>query len=102
MVFLQQINPELVIIIFADIDCDFISIHHWMKWYKFGFTRSFDNLAIEIRNKRLTRSEAIDILKQQEDTPYDDIEKFCKFANIKIDFYFLNTLKLLGIKKYMD
>ena len=24
---------------FADIDCDFISIHHWMKWYKFGFTK---------------------------------------------------------------
>ena len=40
---------------FADIDCDFISIHHWMKWYKFGLQESFDNLAIEIRNKRLTR-----------------------------------------------
>ena len=29
---------ELDIIIFLTlIDCDFISIHHWMKWYKFGF-----------------------------------------------------------------
>ena len=48
--------------------------------------KKFDNLAIEIRNKRLTRSEAIDILKQQ-DILYDDIEKFCKFVNIKIDLF---------------
>ena len=25
---------------YADIDDDFISLHHWMKWYKFGFTRA--------------------------------------------------------------
>ena len=24
---------------YADIDDDFISLHHWIKWYKFGFTR---------------------------------------------------------------
>ena len=34
---------------YADIDCDFISIHHYIKWYKFGFTRLFDNL---YRNKK--------------------------------------------------
>ena len=39
---------------FADIDDDFISIHHWLKWYKFGFTRLHDNLSLEIRNKRIT------------------------------------------------
>ena len=38
---------------FADIDDEFlITIHHLMKWYKFGFTREWDNLSIEIRNKR--------------------------------------------------
>ena len=40
---------------YADIDDDFISMHHWMKWYKFGFTRLFDNLSLEIRNGRMTR-----------------------------------------------
>ena len=43
----------------ADIDDDFISIHHWLKWYKFGFTRLFDNLSLEIRNGRMTREQAI-------------------------------------------
>lgn len=68
---------------FADIDDDFIAIHHWMKWYKFGFTRLFDNLSLEIRNGRLTRPEALSILRQMgEQRPSSDIRKFCAFAGI--------------------
>lgn len=71
---------------FADIDCDFISIHHYIKWLKFGFTRMFDNLSIEIRNKRMTRKRAIKIIKNnsQKIRPHEDIKKFCKFVNIKV------------------
>ncbi|MCB1920360.1 MAG: N-acetyl sugar amidotransferase [Candidatus Competibacteraceae bacterium] len=68
---------------FADIDDDFISLHHWMKWYKFGFTRLFDNLSLEIRHGRLTRVQAIEIIRQTGDqTPHEDIDKFCAFAGI--------------------
>lgn len=68
---------------FADLDDDFISIHHWMKWYKFGFTRSFDNLSIEIRNGRITRQQAIEWIRQRGDeTPHADIEKLCAFLGI--------------------
>lgn len=68
---------------FADIDDDLISIHHWMKWYKFGFTRLFDNLALEIRNGRMTRARAIEVIREAGDqTPLKDIEKFCSFAGI--------------------
>lgn len=68
---------------YADIDDDFISIHHWLKWYKFGFTRTFDNLSIEIRNGRLSRAEAIERIRQRGDeTPHDDIEKLCAFLQI--------------------
>lgn len=74
---------------YADIDDDFISIHHYLKWYKFGFTRTFDNLSLEIRNGRLSRLEAINILKARgDDTPYQDIEKFCQFVNISINEFF--------------
>ena len=32
---------------FADIGNEFlITVHHWMKWYKFGFSRLWDNLSI--------------------------------------------------------
>ena len=54
-----------------------------MKWYKFGFTRLFDNLSLEIRHGRLTRDAAIEILRCAGDqTPRADIAKFCAFAGI--------------------
>ena len=74
---------------FADIDDDFISIHHWLKWYKFGFTRLFDNLSLEIRNGRLSRDEAVAVIARNGDqTPHADIAKFCDFAGITRERFF--------------
>jgi N-acetyl sugar amidotransferase len=73
----------------TDIDDDFISLHHWMKWFKFGFTRTWDNLSLEIRNGRLTRDEAIDVLRERQDeTPHGDIAAFCGWAGITEDRFF--------------
>lgn len=77
-------GPKLGLYDFADIDDDFISVHHHIKWYKFGFTRLFDNLALEIRNGRITREEAIEIIRQRGDeTPQEDIDRFCQFIEIE-------------------
>jgi N-acetyl sugar amidotransferase len=74
---------------YADIDDDFISIHHWLKWYKFGFTRTFDNLSLEIKNGRLSRDEAIAILRRRGDeTPHEDIAKFCAWLGITREHFF--------------
>jgi len=74
---------------YADIDDDFISIHHYIKWYKFGFTRLFDNLSIEIRNGRMTREEAIRVVQERGDEiPFDDIDKFCDFIGITKEHFF--------------
>jgi len=74
---------------FADIDDDFISIHHWLKWYKFGLTRLFDNLSIEIRNGRISRDRAVEIIAETGDqTPHDDIEKLCKYLDISTQRFF--------------
>ncbi|MBF0176712.1 MAG: N-acetyl sugar amidotransferase [Magnetococcales bacterium] len=74
---------------YADIDDDFISIHHFLKWYKFGFTRLFDNLSLEIRHGRMTRERAIDIIKQQgAEPPHDDIALFCAFVGMTQDQFF--------------
>lgn len=76
-------KPKTGIYDYADIDDDFISIHHFIKWYKFGMTRSFDNLSIEIRRGRLSREQAIDIIKSRgSETPHEDIAKFCEFVRI--------------------
>lgn len=69
---------------FADVDDEFIiGLHHWLKWYKFGFTRLWDNLSLEIRNNRMTREEAIKIISEVGDAyPHEAIDKFCHWAGI--------------------
>jgi N-acetyl sugar amidotransferase len=85
----NDINARTGIYNFADIDDDFISIHHWMKWYKFGFNRAFDNLSIEIRNRRISRDKAIEIIKSKNNfLPSNDIKKFCKYTNITLNNFF--------------
>jgi len=81
--------PRTGIYNYADIDDDFISIHHWLKWYKFGITRSFDNLSLEIRNGRMDRLRAIEILQSLgEEKPMGDIRKFCRFTEISENRFF--------------
>ena len=58
---------------YADIDDDFISIHHYLKWYKFGFTPPVRNLSLEIRNGRMTREQAIDTLPRWARKPHTRI-----------------------------
>lgn len=73
---------------YADIDDDFMSIHHYIKWYKFGCTRLFDNLSVEIRNGRVTREEALTILRRLGDQrPTEDIQKLCRFLEISEDHF---------------
>lgn len=74
---------------YADIDDDFISVHHWFKWYKFGFTRLFDNLSLEIRNGRMSRGEAIDIIRSRgDDTPINDIANLSRYLGISPERFF--------------
>jgi N-acetyl sugar amidotransferase len=74
---------------YADIDDEFISVHHWFKWYKFGFTRLFDNLSLEIRNGRMSRDQAIAVIRARgDDTPMADIGAVSKFLGITPDRFF--------------
>jgi len=81
-------GPKLGYYNYADIDCDFISVHHYFKWLKFGFTRLSDNLSIEIRNKRMTRERAIEIIKKTgPQVPRDDIKNLCRFLGISLKYF---------------
>ena len=76
-------GPKVGFYNYADIDCNFISVHHYFKWLKFGFTRLFDNLSLEIRNGHMTREEAVRIIKQTGDQcPEEDISWLCSFLDI--------------------
>lgn len=71
---------------FADIDEGFImTVHHWIKWHKFGITRTWDNLALDIRNGVMSRQEAIDYLRDLGDErPSKEIEEFCRYIDITV------------------
>lgn len=74
---------------FVNIDDDFIGVHHHPKWHKFGMTRSWDTLSMEIRAGRLDRAQAIAKLREAGDeTPWDDIGLFCRYLGIGRDDYF--------------
>lgn len=77
---------------FADVDDAFlITLHHWMKWYKFGFTRLWDNLSLEIRMGNLTRDQAIQVIQDHgEEIPKVEIQMFCKWSGITKE-NFMNT-----------
>ena len=54
-----------------------------MKWHKFGFPRTWDNLSLEIRNGRMSRDQALSLLATRGDeTPREDIATFCAFVGI--------------------
>lgn len=82
-------NPVLGLHPFVGVDCDFRVVHHFMKWYKFGVTKLWDNLAIEIREGRMTRESAVAYLKENsEPIPMEEIESFSRYLNISVDEFF--------------
>jgi N-acetyl sugar amidotransferase len=85
----REEGPKVGFYNYADIDCDFISIHHYFKWMKFGFTRLFDNLSLEIRNGRINRDEALKIVEEMgSQEPKEDIEKYCRFVGLSIEEFY--------------
>ena len=89
--FRSAAKPKTGLYDFADIDDEYlITVHHWMKWYKFGFTRLWDNLSIEIRAGRINRGEAIKIIasKDPEAEGMPEIQKFCKYIDISAQEFF--------------
>lgn len=93
-------TPKVGIYNYADIDDNFlITIHHWIKLFKFGITRDWDNYSIEIRNKRITRYKAIALLKKNGiSEPKKEIKLFCKYLDIN-ENQFQNICNKLRNKK---
>ena len=79
-------NTELGSYNHSDIDENFINIHHYMKILKFGFNRLMDNLSLEIRHGRISRSDAIiKIIREGCVTPKNSITSFCDYLKISLE-----------------
>jgi len=66
---------------YENLDCSFVDIHDHLKYLKYGFGRCTDQTCIDIRLGRLTREEALEIVKKY-DHEVESVKEFCKFIGI--------------------
>lgn len=75
--------PEGSLYDFKDIDCEFMTFHHYFKWLKFGFSRVTDHACIEIRDGRMTREQALrEVAAREGEDPRESMERFCDHLGI--------------------
>ncbi|MBN2881021.1 N-acetyl sugar amidotransferase [Candidatus Woesearchaeota archaeon] len=83
---------------YENCDMEFIDIREHMKWLKYGYGRTTDQVNIDIRNGVITRKEGLEIVKNN-DGKVDSkhIDDFCKYIGITKQEYqdvidtFVNT-----------
>ena len=82
--FKERSRPIMGLYNYADLDCMRIVIHHYFKWLKFGFNRVTDNVCNEIRKGRMTREEAIALVRAKDGVkpPKEYIRYFCEYIGI--------------------
>jgi len=49
---------------YENLDTKYVAIHDYFKFLKFGYGRATDHASIDIRNKRLTREEGLDLVNR--------------------------------------
>ena len=69
---------------YNDVDCyHYSSLHDQIKYLKWGYGKVTDHATREIRLKRLTRSQGIDLVKRYANVKPNDVALFCKWAEIE-------------------
>ncbi len=76
---------------FENLDCKWIAgLHDYMKFLKYGYGRATDQLCLEIRNGRISRNEAIRIVRNYEgQLPSKYMPDFLKFAGCTEQEFYL-------------
>lgn len=82
--FKERKRPIMGIYDYSDLDCMRIVIHHYFKWLKFGFNRVTDNASNEIRKGRMSREEAVRLVRERDGIkpPKEYIIYFCDYIGI--------------------
>lgn len=86
----EDADPEMTgsITNFAALDDDFVIVNQMLKYFKFGFGLSTEQLSGFIRDGRITREEAVKLANRIDGNCADKyIRKFCKFVGISEDHF---------------
>ena len=68
------------------LDEDFTPINQYIKYVKYGFGRVTDYINEDLRNKRISRQQGIDIIEKY-DSSIDKIylKKYCNYLDLSVD-----------------
>jgi len=66
---------------YENVDMKFIDIREHLKWVKFGYGRTTDQVNIYIRNNKLTREDGLKIVKER-DGKIENKKEFCDYIGI--------------------
>jgi len=68
---------------YENLDEKLVGLHDYLKFVKYGFGRATDHACIDIRNKRLTREEGLNLVKQYDGKyPHYSISEFIKYSGM--------------------
>lgn len=82
---------------FAQLDTNLHVVNQMLKWIKFGFGECVDHACYDFRDGRISRSEAIDLVKKYDgkcDPKF--IDEFCQSIDITIDEFWKIVNKFRG------
>ena len=66
---------------YENLDCGFVDIHDHLKYLKYGFGRCTDQASIDLRNGRITRHEALELVAKY-DHEVETVKDFCEYLGI--------------------
>jgi N-acetyl sugar amidotransferase len=70
----------------SSIDDDFMTVNHFVKYFKFGFGRATDTYNLAIRSGLLSRDAAIPLVEKHDgQCPDEDIAAFCTYIGITVE-----------------
>jgi N-acetyl sugar amidotransferase len=74
---------------YENLDGKFVGVHDYLKFLKFGFGRATDHASIDIRNERITREEAVELVRTYEGkVPRRYLEEYLEFVGMsESEFY---------------
>lgn len=68
---------------YENVDEQLVGLHDYLKFVKYGFGRATDHANIDIRNKRLTRSEGLELVKKYDGKyPHKSIKAFIEYSGM--------------------
>ncbi|MFC1667058.1 N-acetyl sugar amidotransferase [Candidatus Omnitrophota bacterium] len=88
---------------YGSIDSDMQIVNQILKYYKFGFGFTTDEAGYAIREGKMTRKEAIDLVKKYDGKCGDKyIEEFCEYIDISIDEFWRVVEKFVNRKLFTN